>query len=114
MISSRQALAIPFLLLLLFSTALAQQPAPVNEKELKLQRQRAQAISIIKQSATEAPLWDNKKAAVQVLADAADLLWDENPSQGPGWLTRAWNLIEQVSLSPQDEKYKEFFSPSDQ
>ena len=118
MTRSFKALAVSFLLPLLVSTGLsqqsAQQPGPISEKELKLQRQRLQAISMIKQSAAEAPLWDNKKAAVQVLADAADLLWDENPGQGAAWLTRAWNLIEQVSLSPQDEKFKEFFSPSDQ
>jgi hypothetical protein len=118
MTRSFKALAVSFLLLLLVSTGLsqqsAQQPGPISEKELKLQRQRPQAISMIKQSAAEAPLWENKKAAVQVLADAADLLWDENPGQGAAWLTRAWNLIEQVSLSSQDEEYKEFFSPSDQ
>jgi hypothetical protein len=109
-----KALAVSFVLPLLFLAALAQQGVPISEKELKLQRQRAQAISMVKQSAAEAPLWDNKKAAVQVLADAADLLWDENPGQGAAWLTRAWNLIEQVSLSAQDEKFKEFFSPKDQ
>jgi hypothetical protein len=109
-----KAIAVSFLLPLLVSTAIAQQSVPTSEKELKLQRQRLQAISMIRQTAGEAPLWDNKKAAVQVLADAADLLWDENPGQGTAWLTRAWNLIEQVSLSPQDEKYKEFFTRSDQ
>jgi hypothetical protein len=62
---------------LLVSTALSQQSGPANEKELKLQRLRLQAISMIKQTASEAPLWDNKKAAALSLADAADLLWDE-------------------------------------
>jgi len=118
MTRSGKALAASFLIPLLVSTALSQQPAtqsgPTSEKELKLQRQRLQAISMVNQSAAEAPLWDNKRAAVQVLADAADLLWDENPSQGAAWLTKAWDLIEQVSLSPRDEKYREFFSPSDQ
>lgn len=90
MIRLRIALAASVLLPLLVSTALSQQPAPqsgpANEKELKLQRQRLQAISMVKQSAAEAPLWDNKKAAVQALTDAADLLWDENPGQGAAWL----------------------------
>ena len=118
MTRSGKALATWFLIPLIAATAFAQQPAtqssPPSEKEIKLRRQRLQAISMVKQSAAEAPLWDNKKAAVEVLADAADLLWDENPSQGAAWLTTAWNSIEQVSLSPRDEKYREFFSPSDQ
>lgn len=106
--------SISFLLPLLVSAALAQQPDSPNEKELKHQRERLQAVSMVKQSADEASLWDNKKAAVQVLADAADLLWDENPGQGAKWLTKAWELIEQVSGSPKNEKLKEFFTRSDQ
>jgi hypothetical protein len=113
MIRSRQALAVSFLLLLFSSTALAQQPAAVSEKDLKLQKQRAQAISMIKQSAAEAPLWDDKKAAVQVLASAADLLWDENPGQGEKWLNKAWELVDQVSDAPKDERLKEYFTGSD-
>ena len=106
-------LSVSVLLTLLFSTARPQQPGPANEKELKLQRQRLQAISMVKQTAAEAPLWDNKKAAVLSLADAADLLWDENPGQAAAWLRKAWDLIEQVSDSPQDERWKEFFTRSD-
>jgi hypothetical protein len=117
MTRSFKALAVSFLLLLLVSTGLsqqsAQQPGPISEKELKLQRQRLQATSMIRQTATEAPLWDNKKAAVQVLADAADLLWDETPGQGATWLKKAWDLIDQVSGSPRDEKLREFFTRSD-
>jgi hypothetical protein len=94
--------------------ALAQQPNPLNEKDLKRQRERLQAISMVRQSADDAPLWDDKKAAVQVLADAADLLWDKSPGQGAKWLSKAWELIEQVSGSPKDEKLKEFFTRSDQ
>jgi hypothetical protein len=116
-----RALSVAFLLLLLAAAALpqqlAQQPAqpagPANEKELKRQRQRLQAISMVKQTAAEAPLWDNKKAAVLSLADAADLLWDENPGQGATWLKKAWDLIEQVSDSPLEEPWKEVFSHSD-
>lgn len=109
-----KALSISFLLLLFVSTAISQQPGTPNEKELKRQRERLQAISMVKRSADEAPLWDNKKAAVQVLADAADLLWDESADQGTRWLKKAWELIEQVSGSPKNEKLKEFFTRSDQ
>ncbi|HEX8847753.1 MAG TPA: hypothetical protein VF791_24140 [Pyrinomonadaceae bacterium] len=69
---------------------------------------------MVRQSADEATLWDNKKAAVQVLTDAADLLWDENPGQAAKWLKKAWELIDQISDSPKDEKLKEFFTRSDQ
>ena len=100
-----RALSVSFLLSLLVSTAQSQQPAqpsapppgPANEKELKRLRLRLQAISMVKQTAAEAPVWDNKKAAVLSLADAADLLWDENPGQGATWLKKAWDLVEQVS-----------------
>jgi hypothetical protein len=111
---SSKALSISFLLLLLVSTAFSQQPNHTNEKELKRQRERLQAISMVRQSADEAPLWDNKKAAVEVLADAVDLLWEENPGQGAKWLTKAWELIKQVSESPREEKLKEFFTRSEQ
>jgi hypothetical protein len=113
MTKSFKALSTSSLLLIIVSTALSQQPGPPNEKELKRQRERLQAVSMVKRTADEAPLWDNKKAAVQALADAADLLWDEAPDQGGKWLTKAWELIEQVSGSPKDEKLKEFFTRSD-
>jgi hypothetical protein len=113
MTRSFKALAASFLLPLFFLTATAQQPAPTSEKELKLQRQRLQAITMIKQSAAEAPLWDDKKAAVQVLMDAADLLWDEGSAQGTQWLTKAWSLVDQVSDAPEDENLKEYSTWSD-
>ena len=78
------------------------------------QRLRFQAISQIKQIAAEAYVWDNKTAAVLVLADAADLLWDETPDESRKWLLKAWALIDETSESPQDEKLKEFFTRSDQ
>ncbi|HUQ32717.1 MAG TPA: hypothetical protein VM095_11390 [Pyrinomonadaceae bacterium] len=109
-----KALSISFLLPILISTALSQQPGPLNEKELKRQRERLQAVSMVKRTADEAPFWDNKKAAIQALADASDLLWDEAPAQGAKWLTKAWELIEQVSGAPKNEKLKEFFTRSDQ
>lgn len=109
-------LAASFILSLLISTAFSQQapqPGPANEKELKLQRQRLQAVNMIKQSAAEAPLWDDKKAAVQVLTDAADLLWDEDSAQGTKWLSKAWSWVDQVSDAPEDENLKEYFTWSE-
>jgi tetratricopeptide (TPR) repeat protein len=90
-----------------------QQASAPSEKELKRQRQRLQAISMIKQTATEAPLWNEKKAAVRVLADAADLLWDETPGQGVKWLKKAWDLVDQVTEPAKNDRFKEFFKPSE-
>jgi hypothetical protein len=112
---SYEARLVSFLLLpLLVSTALSQQFAPTSEKELKRQRQRQQAISMVKQTAAEAPLWNDKNAAVQALAEAADLLWDETPGQAAKWLRKAWDMTNQVSSGPRDEKLKAFFTGSAQ
>ena len=99
--------------LLLLATAASSQPVAKNEQELRRQRERLQAISMVEQTASEAPLWNDKKNAVRSLADAADLLWDEKPGQGSKWLIKAWELIDQVSDAPQDERLKDFFTRSD-
>ena len=113
MTSSCKVLLVSLFLPLLISTALSQQSRPVAEKEQKVQRQRQQAISMARQTASEAPLWNDKKAAVEALADAADLLWDESPGQGAKWLKKAWDLIDQVAEPEKSGRFKEFFKPSD-
>lgn len=75
---------------------------------------RAEAIRLVQNTAAEAPSWDDKKTAVRVLADSADLLWEETPGQGTKWLANAWELIDQVPPSPRNEKLKAFFTHSDQ
>lgn len=97
------------LLMLCCPTVAQTQP---NEAQLKLQRQRAQAVAMIEQTAIDAPLWDDKKSAVEALATAADLLWNEAPARSVKWLTRAWELIDQVSESGQDEHLREFVRTS--
>ena len=108
-----KALVACVLLPLLCSTAQSQRNGPGNEKELERQRLRLHAISMINQSASEAPLWNHKKAAVQAFTDAADLLWDQDPGQGARWLRKAWDLMDQVSDAPQDERMKQFTTRSD-
>jgi TPR repeat protein len=95
-------------------------PTPKStELQRKLEEQsqddlrRAKAINLVQNTAAEAPLWGDKKMAVVVLTDAADLLWDETPGQGAKWLTKAWTLTDQVSESARNEKLKEFFTHSD-
>lgn len=98
------------ILLLLCSPTLAQ--TSTDDKQLRIQRQRAQAVAMIEQTAADAPLWDDKKSAVEVLAVAADLLWKESPARSARWLTRAWELIEQVPEGEQNDGMKEFVRTS--
>jgi TPR repeat protein len=93
-------------------------PTPIHlQRKLEEQRQndlrRAEVTNLIRTTATEAPLWGDKKMAVEVLTDSADLLWDETPGEGEKWLTKAWSLTDQVSESTRNEKLKEFFTHSD-
>ncbi len=109
-----------FLAILLFSIpAFSQKTAPkstpknLTEKEQRLTAQRFQAVSMITKTAGEATFWEDKKAAVEALADAADLLWEDNAAQSAKWLTKAWNMTGEVDEAPKDEKLREFFTRSD-
>src|SRR5215813_1721833 len=95
------------------STLSQQRSVPVNEKELKQQRQHARAIALIEQVGSEAELWDDKRSAVDALATAADLLWDRNPARSSKWLTKAWELVDQVTEGAQNPELKQFVSKSD-
>ena len=95
------------------STLAQQRSTSVNEKELKQQRQHARAIALIEQVGSEAELWDDKRAAVDALATAADLLWERNPARATRWLTKAWDLVDQVSESDKNPFLKEFVRQSD-
>lgn len=90
------------------STSQAQRPTPENEKQLKRQRQQAHAVSLIEQTASEAALWDDKKSAIEALTTAADLLWGKNPARAARWLTRAWEMIDQVPEGELNPALKEF------
>lgn len=94
-------------------SAFPQQPTPASEQEQARHMQRLQAISMVEQTAAEATLWDDKKTAVEVLADAADLLWDQTPGPAAKWLNKAWTFIDQVPESAKNEKLKVFFTESD-
>ncbi len=110
---SSKALAAFFPLLLFGVMALAQQPGQID-KERERQRLQIQAVSMVRQVAKEAQLWDDKDVAVSVLADAADLLWNDDPSRSVKWLRKAWEATSQVSSAPRDEKLKAFFTGSAQ
>jgi len=90
-----------------------QRSTPANEKDLKRQRQQARAIALIEQVGAEAELWDDKRSAVEALANAADLLWDRNPARASKWLRKAWDAVDQVTESEQNPELKQFVRQSD-
>jgi len=96
------------------NAALKTTPSKVlTEREQKILLQKLQAVSMVTKTAGEATFWEDKKTAVEAMADAADLLWEENANQSAKWLTKAWNMIDQISETKKDEKIREFFSRSD-
>lgn len=103
-----------FLLFYLLGTAAPAQESRRLNLEQEAERDRVQALSMIRQTANEALVWKSKKAAVQVLTDAADLLWNENADQAAVWLKKAWAMLDEVSSSPKDDRLREFFTRSDQ
>jgi hypothetical protein len=96
-----------------FSPLAQQRSTPANEKDLKRQRQQARAIAMIEQVGAEAELWDDKRSAVEALANAADLLWDRNPARAGRWLRKAWDSVDQVPESERNPALKEFVRQSD-
>lgn len=98
-----------------FAQKAAAKPTPkvLTEREQKLLSQKFQAIAMIEKTAGEATFWEDKKTAVEALADAADLLWAENANQSARWLEKAWAMINEVSEPKKDEKRSEFFNHSD-
>lgn len=110
---SSKALVTFFLLVIFVVTALSQQLGQID-RERERQRLRLQASYTIRQVAMEAPLWNDKEAAVFVLSDAADLLWVEDPPQSVKWLRKAWERTNQVSSVARNEKLKAYFTNSPQ
>src|SRR5687767_2135588 len=100
------------LLILLISVEALPQQVATNERELKRQRDHGQAVLMVEQTAAEAPLWDDKKSAVEALAAAADLLWKQTPASASKWLTRAWELIDSVPEESLNADLKEFYNQS--
>src|ERR1041385_1434580 len=96
-----------------FSSPGQQRATPANEKQLRREQQQARAVALIEQIGSEAELWDDRGAAVEALANAADLVWDRNPARGSKWLRKAWDLVEQVVEGEQNPALKEFTRQSD-
>jgi hypothetical protein len=110
-----RALRIISILLLLQAVGgdVLSQGAP-DLREQERQRLVLFASSILKEVAAAAPVWKSSESAVAVLTDAADVLWNEEPEQSKRWLTKAWEIANQASTAPADEKLKSFFTRSAQ
>ena len=104
------ALATCFVVLLVAVSTGGQQPGQI-EKNPERQRLQLQAVPRIRQVATEAPLWNDREVAVQALADAADLLWADEPVQSAKWLRKSWDLTSQLSQHPK-MRLKAYFTGS--
>src|SRR5678815_1293468 len=103
-----------FLLIILSAVVLpAQELTPEREKEQELKRLRLRAVSMIEQTVSESMLWDDRKAAIGVLVDAAELRWPETPDEAAKWLLKAWNDAEKVAESVQDQRLKELYTRSE-
>jgi len=87
-------------------------PTITSADRSQLELRYAKAIELIRDTAADATLWDDKRMTIIVLSNAADLLWDDSPTQSAKWLTKAWDLAEQTADSPRDDRLKEFFSHS--
>jgi hypothetical protein len=78
--------------------AAAEVKSDVKSEEVKSGESalRAEARQLISSAAADAPKWDDERAAVRVLAKAADLLWADDPASARDWLTRAWEISRKV------------------
>lgn len=93
--------------------AFAQAPLP-DSRERERQRLVLYAVSTVKEVAADAPLWNDKETSVSVLTDSADLLWNDEPVQAVKWIRKAWDIANQASAQPADDKLKAFFTHSTQ
>ncbi len=108
-----KALIALFLLQCFAGVSVSQTPAQTVEEQER-RRLILYALSTIRQVATDAQLWNDKEAAVSVLADAADLNWSDDPTQSGKWLRKAWEIVDQVSDTPRDKNLRAFFTDSTQ
>lgn len=102
---SRKVSLLPIILIALI--AFTQEVTPQNKKagEVKtdLSRNsllesplRARARDLAASTAYEAFKWDDHRATVRVVSQAADLLWSDDPDRSRMWLKRAWELTDDL------------------
>jgi hypothetical protein len=75
---------------------------------------KSRARDLAASVADQALKWDDKQAAVRVLAQAADLLWRDNPERARAWLTRAWETTAELADEAADSSIRRFRNTSSQ
>lgn len=75
-------------------------------------RARARDLAVV--TADEALKWDDRQAAVHVLSQAADLLWEKYPERSCAWLERAWAMTCDIADDDPDGALRRFRSDSPQ
>lgn len=75
---------------------------------------RARARHLAASNAEEARGWDDKRAAVRILSQTADLMWEDNPTQSRAWLVRAWEIAGEVGDEDTGNKTRKYRSASPQ
>lgn len=75
---------------------------------------RARARTLVASTAAEASKWEDRGAAVKVLSQAADLLWDDDPERSRAWLTLAWELTKEIAHEGEASATRRFRSNSPQ
>lgn len=73
---------------------------------------RQRALDIAASTADEALGWDDRRAAVRCLTQAADLLWADYPERSRGWLEQAWVIAGAVTDGDADPSVVRFRSTS--
>lgn len=73
---------------------------------------RARATQLAASTADAAMAWSDQKAAVQVLCEAADLLWGDDSDRARSWLKRAWKLAGEIPREGDDNAANRYRSNS--
>jgi hypothetical protein len=73
---------------------------------------RLRALDLAASTADEALGWNDTRAAVRSLSQAADLLWADYPERSRGWLEKAWEIAGAVSDEDADPSVVRFRSTS--
>jgi hypothetical protein len=75
---------------------------------------RIKAREIAAATADEASKWDDKQAAVRIISQTADLLWEEDSDRSRAWLTQAWMLTGKVAEEDHSNEVRRYRNNSPQ
>jgi hypothetical protein len=75
---------------------------------------RARARDLAASTADESLKWNDTQAAIRVLAQAADLLWTNDPERSKAWLMHAWEITGVVANEDANNATRKYRSNSPQ